>query len=525
MSRAAACFFTILVLAVAASAQSGNPPAFEVADVHPSPHKPNPSMTAFVQSGRFQVRTATMLDLISNAYGIEADKVLGGPAWLDSDRFDITAKAAVSTSNETARLMLRSLLAERFKLVIRNEDRPVDVYALTVATGGPKMKQVVTDKPSGCERKIVPPPGPNAPGIIAFNCQITMAGLADGIRDMAGAAYINNAVIDQTGLAGVWEFELRWTPRGQLALAGSDGVSVIAAVAKLGLKLDLVKKPLPVIVVESVNRQPAANSPDLAKSLPSGLSEFEVADIKPSAPGTNQQRGNFQPGGRIDLQGFTMKNLVTIAWDIPDSMLAPVPKWFETDRFDVVARAPQETGASGPGADPETLRLMLRTLLVDRFRLATHMEEQPVSVYVLSLPKPQHKLKKADPSVRSGCKPGTEGPDARLGAGRTCQNTTMGELADKLQSFAPAYIDRPVVDATGLEGGWDFSFAWTGRNALEMARAQAGPPGAGPASAAPDGGLTLFEAVDKQLGLKLELQKRPMPVLVIDHAEQKPSEN
>ena len=356
---------------------------------------------------------------------------------------------------------------------------------------------------------------------------MTMVRLADGLRGMAGPGYIDSPVIDQTGLTGAWDFDVGWTPRGQLALAGSDGVSVFGAVEKLGLKLDFVKRPLPVIVVGSVNRQPTANSPDVAQSLPAGPSEFEVADIKPSAPGTTQRRANFQPGGRLDLQGVTMKDLVTLAWDIPDVMVAPGPKWLETDRFDVVASAPRDL-VSGTAVDIDTLRAMLRTLLVDRFKVATHTEEQPVQVYVLSLPKPQHKLKKADPSVRSGCKAATAGPDVKIssvGVGRSCQNTTVSQLAEKLPAFAPGYIDRPVVDATGLDGGWDFTFAWTGRGAFEMARAQAAPQAGQSLSSTPDGSMTLFEAVDKQLGLKLELQKHPMPVLVIDRAEQKPSEN
>src|SRR5262249_18310170 len=162
--------------------------SFEAADVHVSPHKLNPSMTGgFVRSGRFEVRSATMLDLISNAYGVEPDKILGGPAWLDSDRFDITAKARVSSSNEQAKLMLRSLLADRFKLVIRNEERPVDVFGLTVGKGGLKIKQSDrTAQAGGCQRQPQPPPAPGATGIIAISCHnMTIASLADGLRDMA----------------------------------------------------------------------------------------------------------------------------------------------------------------------------------------------------------------------------------------------------------------------------------------------------------------------------------------------------
>jgi uncharacterized protein (TIGR03435 family) len=531
MGRACVVSAAIFFLVAEASAQPTDHPAFEAADVHVSPHKLNPGMTGgFVRAGRYEVRSATMLDLISNAYGVDAEKILGGPAWLDSDRFDITAKAAASTSNETAKLMLRSLLSDRFKLDVRNEERPVDVYVLTVVKGPAKMKQADAAGPAGsCQRQPQPPPAPGAAGVIAISCHnMTMDGFADGLRDVAGPGYIVNDVVNLTGLTGGWDFDLQWTPRGQLGLAGSEG-AIFAAIERVGLKLDLVKRPLPVIVVASANQRPTDNRPDVAKVLPVAPSEFEVADIKPSAPGTTQRRGNFQPGGRLDLQGFTMRDLVALAWEVPDVMVAPAPKWMETDRFDIVARAPRDVVVTGPVIDVDTLRTMLRTLLADRFKLVTHTEEQPVQVYVLSLPRPQHKLKKGDPSVRSACRPATAGPDIKvlsLGIGRSCQNITLSQLAERLPSFAPGYIDRPVVDATGLEGGWDFTMAWTGRGALESARTPAGPQANGqPSTATPDGSMTLFEAVDKQLGLKLELQKRPMPVLVIDHAEQKPTEN
>src|SRR5262249_39255198 len=154
-----------------------------------------------------------------------------------------------------------------------------------------------------------------------------------------------------------------------LGLAGSEGVSIFAAIEKLGLKLDFSKRPLPVIVVESANQRPTDNPPNVAQSLFVAPSEFEVADIKPSALATLQQRGNFQSGGRLDLQGFTMKDLVWLAWDIPDVMVALGPKWMETDRFDVVARAPRDVVVAGPAIDVDTLRTMLRTLLADRFKL------------------------------------------------------------------------------------------------------------------------------------------------------------
>jgi uncharacterized protein (TIGR03435 family) len=110
-----------------------------------------------------------------------------------------------------------------------------------------------------------------------------------------------------------------------------------------------------------------------------------------------------------------------------------------------------------------------------------------------------------------------------------CQNIAMAEFADRLQNMTPE-LSWPVADATGIEGGWDFTLTYS-RRFPGMAMAigarggdMGGPPGVASAPE-PEMGMSLFEAVDKQLGLKLEQQKRSMPVIVIDHIDLKPTEN
>jgi uncharacterized protein (TIGR03435 family) len=340
-------------------------------------------------------------------------------------------------------------------------------------------------------------------------------------------------VFDSTGLEGFWDFDLKWTFRGFLAQAGSDGITIFDALDKqLGLKLEPQKAPEPVIVVDSVNQTPTANPSGVATSLPPGPPpEFEVAEIKPSMPGA-KQNARLQ-NGRLDVQAFPMKNLIKLAWDInSDELLAGAPKWVESARFDITAKA--STGGPEEQPDFETLRLMLRALLVDRFKMVTHMEERPVNSYTLIAVKP--KLQKADPSNRTRCK---EGPppatkDARdtnpiLSRLLTCVNTTMAQFAEQFQRLAPGYIHTPVMDATGLDGTWDFTLSFS--PASQLQRDGARPGDAGPQSGSlsatsdPNGALSLFEAINKQLGLKLEMQKRPNPVLVIDHIEEKPTDN
>jgi uncharacterized protein (TIGR03435 family) len=105
----------------------------------------------------------------------------------------------------------------------------------------------------------------------------------------------------------------------------------------------------------------------------------------------------------------------------------------------------------------------------------------------------------------------------------SCKNTTMAQLAQRLQQMAGAYIDHPVVDATGLSGGWDFLIGWTPRAVLEAAaKPPDADPGAAGAASDPNGGISVFDAVEKELGLKLVKQKKSIPVIVVDHVDEKP---
>ncbi len=175
----------------------------------------------------------------------------------------------------------------------------------------------------------------------------------------------------------------------------------------------------------------------------------------------------------------------------------------------------------------------MRALLVDRFKMKVHYEDRPMDAYTLAATKP--KLKKADPSTRTGCKierltalpePG-EGPPPIVA---NCQNVTMAQFAERLQTIAPSYLRYPVLDASGIDGAWDFTLTFSGvdPNRLNGGGGRSGTKGGAPAAAPPGdpiGGVSLFDAMEKQLGLKLEVHKRPEPVFVIDHIEEKPTEN
>jgi uncharacterized protein (TIGR03435 family) len=116
-------------------------------------------------------------------------------------------------------------------------------------------------------------------------------------------------------------------------------------------------------------------------------------------------------------------------------------------------------------------------------------------------------------------------PGARGSLTLTCQNTSMAEFAEFLRGRAPG-LNMPILDATGIEGGWDFTLTYS-----QLPPQAVNAPGRGgdnglpegvPQASDPSGGYTIFEALERQLGLKLEMQKRSTPVVVIDHIEQRP---
>lgn len=464
-----------------------------------------------------------MLDLISVAYAMDSRKVVGGPSWLDQDRFDIIAGAPPATSQDTGLLMLQSLLAERFKLALHKDTKPMPAFVLSLGKGKPKMKESKDEGPSSCQGQSQPNVAPIAGAPTVVLCRnMTMAALADNLQGLTSGTYLPNAVIDETGLKGAWDFELKWHARNQLAAAGSEGLTIFDAVEKqLGLKLEPQQRPQPVLVIDSVNRSPTPNAADVTGKLPPAPpAEFEIATIKLSTPG-GPQRGNVQ-NGRVDLEGLTLKNLIRIAWDLNnnDQLIAGLPKFADSKGFSITAKAPIPEGAkTEQEVDDYTLRLMLRNLLAERFQLKTHMEDRPVEGYVISAVKP--KLEKADVSNRTECKegPGKDGKDPRntvpiLNRLMTCTNMTMAQFAEQLPILVNGYVRTAVLDATELEGAWDFTLSFSGVNLYRNNTPES-----------PNGALSLSDATSKQLGLKLDLQKRSMPVLVIDRLEETFTEN
>ncbi len=514
----------LLIAACSACAQTA--PRFEAADVHPSERAMNPY--TFISGGvlrgtRYDLHKATMLDLIRIAYDVNPEVVVGGPNWLEFDRFDIAAKAPAATSPATLRLMLQSLLAERFGLALHHDTRPMPTYVLEMGKGRPKLTQSDGTENLNCDYQ-TPAPGST---FTASSCRrMTMTVFAQQLHLIAGD-YLGEQVVDATGLEGGWDLDLKWNRRSTVLPGGAERVTIFEAVEKqLGLTLTLKEAPAPVIVVDRVNETATPNAPNIAAMLPPRQVEFEVADLKPSPP---DRKGptwfNVLRGGQLDILGVPLQGVLLYAWDIDGGhpqRFANLPKWTEAARIDIHAKPPAEMKGApirGFGYPDDETRLMLRNLLIERFGIKWHYEDRMVEAYSLAAGKV--KMKRGDATKRANCKEARSLPNDPRDANPLlselvqCQNVTMAQFAVKLQELEPADFVYPAEDATGLSGTWDFLLSFSPSWLVGQKNADGTPNGA----------IPIDEAIGKQLGLKLERRKRMLPVVVIDRMEEKPAGN
>jgi uncharacterized protein (TIGR03435 family) len=249
-------------------------PTFEVASV-----KPNSSgefgASFGGRPGQVTVRNSSLRNIVRNTYGVQDFQIVGGPDWFDKDRFDITARAATEAPQGQMILMMQSLLAERFKLVVHMETRQLPMYALVLAREGTPLGPQLMESAADCAalaagRGAEPPaPAPTnrptcgtraTPGRILAG-GVTMADLSRNLANFAG-----RFVTDRTGLMGRWNLELQWTPEPGLLPAlppnapplpapDPNGPSLFTALQEqLGLRLDAQRGPVEVLVVDLAER-------------------------------------------------------------------------------------------------------------------------------------------------------------------------------------------------------------------------------------------------------------------------------
>jgi uncharacterized protein (TIGR03435 family) len=261
----------------------------------------------------------------------------------------------------------------------------------------------------------------------------------------------------------------------------------------------------------------------LSAAIAAQTPAFEVASVKLNRTGQGPFVLPIQPGGRVTLQYRTLRSLVQFAYSpidspLQESQIVGGPDWVDADHFDIVAKM---EGDPAPGrATAELVRMMVRTLLAQRFNAKLHTEIREIPVYALVLAR-------NDGTLASGLrrrselncdwfKPGPGLPDPRgsaplcglLGGGQGRLNSRGITMAQLARALAPARLDRIVTDSTGLSGLYDVDLEWGVNSAAPI------PPA--PAS---NDAPSIFTAVQEQLGLKLEPRRGPVDVLVIDRIE------
>jgi bla regulator protein BlaR1 len=229
---------------------------------------------------------------------------------------------------------------------------------------------------------------------------------------------------------------------------------------------------------------------------------FEVASIRLHT-GRVQRIAALVSGQRFTAEAMSLDNLITYAYDLKRYQVFGVPGWADStnldcDRYDINAKA------DGDGTlSQEQAKNMLRTLLSERFHVKFHRDMKEMPVYALVVAKDGHKLKDAAPDARTMMRMSSASKGVEM-------TVTAGPIAQLVNQFSNANgVDRPVLDRTGLAGSYDYKLTWG--------------PSLG-ATGNDSDAVSIFTALQEQLGLKLEPQRAPIETLVIDNAE-KPTEN
>jgi len=222
---------------------------------------------------------------------------------------------------------------------------------------------------------------------------------------------------------------------------------------------------------------------------------FEVASIKPAAPGAPGMSINTLPGGRVVMTNVVLRWVVTQAWDIRDYQLAGAPGWFETEHFDIVAKP--DSGIAGTAEGLKLRNRMIQALITERCGMVFHWETRELPVYAMVVARNGPRLAMAATPEKGGGSAGR----GRL-AGKAMQTS------DIAKALAGA-VGRPVVDQTGLTGEYDYTLKWTpdpGEGSGIARGLPQGPPAEAPQLAE---GPSIFTAIREQLGLRLESRKVP----------------
>jgi uncharacterized protein (TIGR03435 family) len=511
-----------------------------IVDVHSSPYRPTIYYRTNLRDQRFDMRDATVLDLIALAYTREDQAILGGPGWIDFNRFDLVAKisslkvssgrnptnpSSAQNPYDQIRPLIQRVLAERFHLTYHMEDRPLPGYTVTVAKEGAKLTEA---KDPAAEHSCQFQQDKATPGQMIISCTSETLG-----QFLTVFGILPHPPIDQTGLKKSYDFTLRLALGDQQSRNDLVRIYTEAVKQQLGLVVAQGNVPQPAIVVDKVDRTPTPNLTNIAELIPPMPDlEFEVASIKPSAD--NEPRNMVRPtGSQITFFSFSLQDLLVRAWDLPTgAMLGDALPNLPKQRFTILVKLPPGIDARATYQDQDQINDMLKKLVVDRFQIKYHWGEQTLPAYVLLPGTP--KMKKADPNSRTFCKYGAPPGEKDMTAGESpydrefyCQNVTMAQFADLAQSIASVEIKSRVPDKTGLAGAYDFTVYFTTGHKIRADQTAAADAAkqAGDAAPLPVGGVSIEDAFRKELGIRLEFQPVTLPILILDHYEQTPTDN
>jgi uncharacterized protein (TIGR03435 family) len=253
-----------------------------------------------------------------------------------------------------------------------------------------------------------------------------------------------------------------------------------------------IPKPAPPPVRMAANANPA----------------FEVATIKPSDPHSQGQIVTLR-GVEVITTNETVRDLINLAYWLHPKQVTGGPAWMESEKYDMAGK-PDAPGQ--PNVDQ--MKMMIQKLLADRFQLKFHFEKKDLSAYAVRITKTGSKIIRSQDDPKG--LPTFYFGRAASGTTLTFRNSPMSQVTAILQNF----LDKPVVDQSGLSEKYDFTVTFT-VDAAQAVRL-GGPPV--PAPDNPDAAPDLFAAFQQQLGLKLESTQAPVDVMVVDKVE-KPSEN
>lgn len=248
----------LLAGAVTLSAQQA-PPAgadetasFEVASVKPNTSRVSNAVPPSRANGSYSASNVALKSVIANAYQVRIFQIEGDPAWVTTERFDIIARGREGTPDRLRPAMLRALLAERFKLAAHFEAREQQVYALVLARSDGRL---------GLQLKPSPPSASGAtPGLVTTSVANGVARIQgsrvplDNFALVLASSVFSRRVIDRTGLGGEFDLDLRFTPDSSTAAAPEFPSIFTAVQEQLGLRLQSERAPVPVLVIDSVQR-------------------------------------------------------------------------------------------------------------------------------------------------------------------------------------------------------------------------------------------------------------------------------